>query len=241
MTRKVFWDDPYLTRLETRISGVQEDQITVEDTILYAFAGGQESDHGSIGDYPVLQARKEGLEIFYTLEAAHTLQPGDPVIMQIDWERRYRLMRLHFAAELILELAYQNLAGIQKIGAHIAPDKARIDFEWGEIISSAFPWMKAKALDLIQADHPIISAFSDEIREERYWEIVGFARVPCGGTHLHTTGEVGGLDLKRKNVGRGKERIEIYVAGETVLFRNRWVLSRAGFETRPYTPACTMV
>jgi Ser-tRNA(Ala) deacylase AlaX len=56
-----------------------------------------------------------------------------------------------------------------------------------------------------------VSAFSDEAAERRYWEIAGFAQVACGGTHLKSTGEVGKLALKRKNVGKGKERIEIYL------------------------------
>jgi Ser-tRNA(Ala) deacylase AlaX len=211
MTRKLFWADPYLTQLDTQITSVNGDDVTVAETIFYAFSGGQESDAGMIENRPVLQAHKDGHEIVYTLDKGHGLKAGDPVRMMVDWERRYRLMRLHFAAELVLELAYQNLPSIQKIGAHIAQDKSRIDFEWGENISSAFPVIQAKARGLINADHPIVSAFSDEADERRYWEISGFARVPCGGTHLRKTGEVGEIELKRKNVGKGKERIEIYL------------------------------
>ena len=48
----------------------------------------------------------------------------------------------------------------------------------------------------------------------RYWEIEGFARVPCGGTHLKRTGEVGNIALKRKNIGKGKERIEVYAVAK---------------------------
>jgi Ser-tRNA(Ala) deacylase AlaX len=121
-------------------------------------------------------------------------------------------MRLHLAAEIILELAYQNLPGIQKIGAHIAEDKARIDFEWPENISKLFPMMQEKAGALVAADHDIVSAYSDEANQRRYWEIAGFARVPCGGTHLKRTGEIGALTLKRVNIGKGKERIEIRVS-----------------------------
>jgi Ser-tRNA(Ala) deacylase AlaX len=120
-------------------------------------------------------------------------------------------MRLHLAAEIILELAYENLPGIHKIGAHIAEDKARIDFEWPENISKLLPMMHEKAGALIAADHPIVSAFSDEANQRRYWEIDGFARVPCGGTHLKRTGEIGNVTLKRVNIGKGKERIEIRV------------------------------
>lgn len=212
MTHKVFWDDPYLTQLDTQIMGVDGDQITVERTIFYAFSGGQESDAGTISGKPVLEARKDGKEIIYTLASGHGLVTGDDVTMFIDWERRYRLMRLHFAAEIVLELAYQNFAPITKIGAHIAQDKSRIDFEWADNISTLFPVIQIKAEALIAANVPICSAFSDEAAEKRYWEIDGFARVPCGGTHLRKTGEVGGLTLKRKNIGKGKERIEIYLS-----------------------------
>jgi Ser-tRNA(Ala) deacylase AlaX len=210
MVYKRFWQDPYLTQLDTSITSVNGQEITVAETIFYAFSGGQESDAGMIGGIPVLEARKQDKEIIYTLEAGHGLMPGDLVTIEIVWPRRYRLMRLHFAAELVLELAYQNLGAIQKIGAHIAEDKSRIDFEWGENIANAFPLIYEKATALINADHDIISAFSDEENERRYWEIEGFARVSCGGTHLRKTGEVGAIVLKRKNVGKGKERIEIY-------------------------------
>lgn len=211
MTKKLFWADPYQTQLETHVTQVDGNTITVAETIFYAFSGGQESDAGTIGGYPVIEARKDGMDIRYTLEAGHNLQPGDAATMLIDWERRYRLMRLHFAAEIILELAYQNLPSITKIGAHIAADKSRIDFEWGENIAKAFPLIQEKASILIQANHAIISAYSDDENQRRYWKIEGFAQVACGGTHLRTTGEVGALELKRKNVGKGKERIEIYL------------------------------
>ena len=62
----------------------------------------------------------------------HELKEGGRVTIKIDWKRRYKLMRLHFAAELILALMYEKLKGSEKIGAHIAENKARIDFMWGE-------------------------------------------------------------------------------------------------------------
>ena len=161
-----------------------------------------------------LERRVKRLSI--RLENGHGLKPGDQVSMKIDWERRYKLMRLHFAAEIVLELVYQNLGSIKKIGAHIAQDKARIDFEWNENISKVLPIIQKKALEMVEANQEIISAFSDEEKEERYWEIRGFARVPCGGTHLRRTGEIGEIELKRKNPGKGKERIEITVSENSI-------------------------
>ncbi len=211
MTGKAFWDDPYRTRLETHVSTVDGADVTLAETIFFAFSGGQESDRGTIGGHPVLEARKDGQGIVYRLADGHGLAPGDPVAVVIDWERRHRLMRLHFAAELVLELAYRALDPIEKIGANIAEDKARIDFLWPEPIAPRLSELADAANAIVAEDRPIESAFSDPEREERYWKIDGFARVPCGGTHLKSTAEVGRIALKRKNVGKGKERIEITV------------------------------
>jgi alanyl-tRNA synthetase len=186
--------------------------ITVEETIFYAESGGQESDAGTIGGRPVLRAEKRGFDIWYTLADAEGLRVGDAVPIAIDGARRYRLMRLHLAAELVLELVYRALPGVEKTGAHIAADKARIDFAWPESIAPLLPTFQRDAQALIDADHPIASAFSDEPNERRYWEIAGFARVACGGTHMRRTGEIGKLALARDNRGKGQQRIVIKAA-----------------------------
>jgi Ser-tRNA(Ala) deacylase AlaX len=135
MTKKLFWEDPYLTTIETVVESVFDDLVTLRETIFFVFSGGQESDTGTIGGYPVLEARKSGLDLQYILAAGHELKRGDSVLVKIDWELRY-------------------------------------------------------------------------------WEVPGFARIPCGGTHLKRTGEVGNIMLKRKNIGKGKERIEVYAAAK---------------------------
>ena len=211
MTKKIFWQDPYLTSLNTRIATVDGQDVTLEETIFYAESGGQEGDCGTIGGKNVYQARKSGKTIIYTLESSHGLQQGDQVNVKIDWTRRYRLMRLHFAAEIVLELFYKKFPGIEKVGAHIAADKARIDFIKEESIKPLLAEFGRGAQDLIDADLPVISAFSDEESERRYWMVEGFAQVSCGGTHLKRTGEVGKILLKRKNIGKGKERVEIFL------------------------------
>ncbi|BCR06479.1 alanyl-tRNA editing protein [Desulfuromonas versatilis] len=211
MTRKEFWNDPYQTALEAAVSSVNGAEITLDASIFFAFAGGQESDRGTIAGAPVLAARKEGLEIVYTLPEAHGLVPGQKVRVEIDWARRYRLMRLHFAAELVLELVYREIEGVEKIGAHIAQDKARIDFAWERSISPLLANFTAEANRIIGLDLAIRTGFEDQENERRFWEIEGFSRVACGGTHVRRTGEVGPLRLKRNNIGKGKERIEIYL------------------------------
>ncbi len=232
VTRKHFWTDPYARTLDTRIATVDPRAaegsgarlaVTLDATIFYAESGGQESDAGTIGGRRVLAAEKRERDLVYTLDETAlapgdpvALAPGTPVAIAIDWDRRYKLMRLHLAAELVLELVYRALPGVEKTGAHISPDRARIDFAWPESIAPLLPALQRDAQALIDADHPILSAYSDEGAERRYWEIEGFARVPCGGTHLRRTGELGTLALKRDNRGKGQQRIVITAAAPVV-------------------------
>src|SRR5690606_13283965 len=110
----------------------------------------------------------------------------DEVLMEIDWPRRYKIMRLHFAAELILELVTRKLA-IDKIGAHIAENKARIDFIYQHNISSIFEDLLIEYNEIIAQDKIIHTGFTDVEKQRRYWEIEGFSVVPCGGTHVKST------------------------------------------------------
>ncbi len=149
MVRKIFWLDAYRTALETRIAGVDDQRVRLEETIFFAFSGGQESDAGTLAGHPVLAAEKEGLDIVYTLPPNHGLQAGDEVEVLIDWERRYRLMRLHFAAEMVLQIVYKLRPGIERIGAHISAGKARVDFALDGSIAALFPQVEAQVASAI--------------------------------------------------------------------------------------------
>ncbi|CAJ0810350.1 Alanine--tRNA ligase [Ralstonia flaminis] len=213
MARKLFWEDAYLTQHRPTVSSVDGAEVRLEATIFFAFSGGQESDAGSIGGYAVEEARKDALDIIYRLHEDHTLKVGQAVDVVIDWPRRYSLMRLHFAAEMVLQLIYQHVPGITRIGAHISADKARIDFMHDTSLAGLLPTLLSETEALVLADLPIQTGYTDVALQRRYWKVEGFASMACGGTHPRTTGEIGVLSLKRKNPGKGKERIEIALAG----------------------------
>lgn len=209
--RKIFWEDPYLSSIKAKITDVKDNAVTLDQTVAFAFSGGQQSDFGTIEGYRIIEARKDGLEIYYSIEDGHELIAGQEVSVAIDWEKRYRIMRLHFAAEIVLELVYQNYDNPEKIGANITFEKSRVDFYWEGNISDIFPDLAHKAQMIIDSDSPIECGFEDMEKQKRYWKLEGFAKVPCGGTHVKKTGEVGTIAFKRKNIGKGKERIEIYL------------------------------
>ena len=73
MTELVFWADPYLQQLDTRVTHFDGNQVTVAETIFYALSGGQESDAGTIGGYNVSEAQWLDGDIVYTLANSHDL------------------------------------------------------------------------------------------------------------------------------------------------------------------------
>lgn len=212
--KKTFWDNPYQHTLETHVTSAEGNRVLFDATIAYSFAGGQESDKAWVNGIPILDSVREGNLIYYTLPEGHGLSAGDPVTMTIDWPRRNRLMRLHFAAELILEIVTQNYH-LEKVGAHIAETKSRIDFKSEQSIAPLLESILAQYNQIIARNLPIEKGYSDIENQRRYWKIDGFAQVPCGGTHVNTTSEVGYVTLKRDRPGKGVERIEIRLVDDS--------------------------
>lgn len=225
--RKVFWDNPYQTTLLTTVAAVNGNEVIFNETIAYTFSGGQESDSAKVNGIEVLSSRKDNQKhlIYYTFPENHNFYVNQNVKMEIDWSRRNKLMRLHFACELILvlinrlfggkksgeELAPEEIdnLGIKKTGAHISEKDARIDFSIAENISQYFAAILKQYDEIIKADLPIEKGYLDEKNQIRYWKVAGLATIPCGGTHVKSTAEVGHVTLKREKVGKNVERIRI--------------------------------
>ncbi len=173
------------------------------------------SDEAFVYTILLLDSQREGNLICYILPENHGLNVGDQVTMTINWPRRLSLMLLHFAAELILEIVTQQYH-LEKVGAHSAPTKARIDFVCDDNISTLFDSILTIYNKIIDQNLPIEKEYSDKENQRRYWKIEGFAQVPCGGTHVKSTAEVGYVILKRERRGKSLERIEIRLAEDTL-------------------------
>jgi Ser-tRNA(Ala) deacylase AlaX len=209
-TNRLFWEDPYKDKCEANVVKIDNNEIVLDQTVFYAFSGGQASDVGTINDIPITEARKAGEDIIYILESPPKFNEGDKVNVTIDWDNRYRLMKLH-AASHIIYFIFQEKTGIKKlIGSNVTKDKGRLDYEHPESISELLPEIESKANEVFTQDMEI-KVYPDEADPgKRWWECMGW-KVPCGGTHVRNTNEIGNIRLKRKNIGSGKERIEIYL------------------------------
>lgn len=215
MTQKLFWKEPYLTECKAKVTEINGSKVKLDQTIFYAFSGGQESDEGTINNIKVIHAVKQGdreniIDLEYELEEEPNFNVGDEVEIKIDGERRRKLMKLHSAAHVVYYFIIEKLGKLKIIGSNISPDKARVDFLYEQPFNPVLPEIEKKTNNFLAENHEIIRKEDEKSPDLRWW-ICGEWKMPCGGTHVKSTEEIGRISLKRKNLGSGKERIEIYL------------------------------
>ena len=213
--KKIFWDDPYLTTCRARVVSIDGRKVRVDQTIFYAFSGGQLCDEGTIGGIKVVEACKQGdkediVDIEYTLEEEPTFGVGDEVEIVIDGERRDRLRRLHSAAHIVYYFVIAKLGKVSINGSEIQVEKARMDFGYDGSIVEALGEIEKEVNAFILEGHEIIMK-PDGVKQDLKWWTCEDWKMPCGGTHVRNTTEIGPLRLARKNKGKGRERIEMYL------------------------------
>ncbi len=217
MTTKLFWQDPYLTECSAAVTEISGNKVKLDRTIFFAFSGGQASDEGTIGGINVTEAVKQGdkeniIDIEYTLEKEPSFKVGDIVTIKINSERRQKLRNLHSAAHILYYLSQEFIGKVKIVGSNIAPEKARMDFLYEQPLNDIILKLEAKMNTFISEGHQIVMENDEEKPDLRWWTC-GEWRMPCGGTHVKLAGEIGPVTLKRVNIGKGKERIEIYLRG----------------------------
>jgi Ser-tRNA(Ala) deacylase AlaX len=196
VTEKLFYQDAYLKQATAKVEKIEGQRVWLDKTIFFAFSGGQESDAGTINGLEISSLQKQGEDIVHELSVVPNFSVGDEVELKLDWEKRWQLMRLHAAAHIVYYF-FREKTNIKKlIGSNINHDKARFDFESEESATELLPELE------------------EEDKAKFWWEVEGLGKMPCGGTHPKNTSEVGKIKLKRKNIGAGKERIEILLEGE---------------------------
>jgi Ser-tRNA(Ala) deacylase AlaX len=207
-TERLFYQDPYLKEAEAKVLNINGKEVVLDRTLFFAFSGGQASDRGTINDIPIADVEKRNHKIVHILEKEPDFELGENAYLKLDWERRYRLMKLHSAAHVVYYPFIEELGRPKIIGSNISPEKARIDFLYDEAITDKIPKIEIKVNQTIAQGIEIKTEADKNILEKRLWKC-GKWGMPCGGTHVRNTSEIGKIKLKRKNIGAGKERVEI--------------------------------
>ncbi len=209
MTEKLFERDAYLKECAAKVVKVEGPKVWLDRTVFFGFAGGQQSDAGTIDGKPVLGVAVEGEDIVHTLAEGHGLSVGQTVKAVLDWAKRYKIMRVHSAGHIVGVILEEKLNNPGYFGSNVSVDKARLDILWPENVRPYLAEFEAKANEVVRAAKPI-RVFRDPLNPARIiWECEGLKRMECCGTHVRNSSEVGAIRLKRESKGKGKERIEV--------------------------------
>jgi misacylated tRNA(Ala) deacylase len=239
MTSLLYQTDSYLQTFTAHVTRLDEEAhaLILDQTAFYPGGGGQPYDTGTLtwngASQNVLRARKTGPEVLHILPPETALPAvGTPVQGQLDWPRRYALMRTHTAMHILCGVVFRDY-GALVTGGEMDPLQGRMDFEFEtmqkELVSaieeainrevaanrpvkvSILPRQEAFQIpDLIRTK---INLLPEGIQEVRVVEIGGLDLQADGGTHVRNTSEVGPLrvvDYKSK----GKINKRIYLALE---------------------------
>ncbi|WP_340119744.1 alanyl-tRNA editing protein [Pelagibius sp. 7325] len=228
----LFREDPYLKSCEATVTASGPEGLRLDRTVFYPTGGGQPGDCGTLTleDGTVLSVvdavKGDGHEdvVHVLAEGTPAPAPGSKVTAAIDWERRYRHMRMHSCLHLLCAVVTGDVTGGQ-IGA----DKGRLDFNLPDTQLDKDA-LSAALNRLIEEDHPVqprwisdeeLAAQPDLVRtmsvkppsgsgRVRLLDIAGVDLQPCGGTHVSRTGEIGRVKVgKIENKGRQNRRINI--------------------------------
>ncbi|AOL15953.1 alanyl-tRNA editing protein AlaX [Sulfolobus sp. A20] len=228
MTEELYLNDSYVKEFESKVIKILDNYVILDKTAFYPGGGGLENDLGFLENnkgekVKVLEVKKENGEILHKVES-NKFNEGELVKGVIDWERRYRMMRLHTASHIISALAYEKFGSLIT-GGHISPEYAKDDFNVEdkailiELINEANEIVK-KSIDvkvyflprdealMIPAIVKLAGRNPPEIPIWRIVEIPGIDIQADGGPHVKNTREIGEIVLlKVENKGKGRKRV----------------------------------
>jgi misacylated tRNA(Ala) deacylase len=239
VSENIYETDAYARQVEASVIEVDEEAngVLLERTVFYPGGGGQPADIGALvgdsgGSWRVTGAKKRDRDVWHAIEEASELPAVDTkVSAEIDWERRYQLMRTHSALHVLCGVVWRD-HGASVTGGNMEPLSGRMDFEFetmsGELVGeierrvneeiavdreirvAILPREEAFAIpDLIRTK---INLLPEGISEVRTIEIEGLDLQADGGTHVARTSEIGRVRVTGyESKGRINKRIRIAV------------------------------
>jgi misacylated tRNA(Ala) deacylase len=233
MVEELFRKDSYLKQADATVTAVEERGVRLDRTIFYPTGGGQPGDSGVLrwdgGEAAIVDSLKaDGGDVLHVL-ASDAPRPavGAKVRIELDWERRYKHMRMHTALHVMSAVIKGSVTGGQ-VGA----DKSRLDFNLeGDVPTKE--WVTEEINKILSTDHPVVPQWITDEEMNARPELVktmsvrppmGAGRVrllaiedvdlqACGGTHVARTAEIGRVECtKVENKGKMNRRFIIALA-----------------------------
>lgn len=236
MTELLYTTDSYLREMDATVVAHAEGGVVLDRTVFYPGGGGQPADIGNLVDeggmtYIVMGMKKVNGQLVHLVAGDRAPAVGVTVKGEVDWDRRYALMRTHTALHILCGVIWRDYQA-QVTGGQMEPLLGRLDFEFARMEKSLIEEIEAKINEEIAAHRPIkikvlpreeafripdlirtkINLLPQGISEVRTVEIVGLDLQADGGTHVANTYEVGKLRIKDyKSKGAINKRIYVSV------------------------------
>jgi misacylated tRNA(Ala) deacylase len=228
---RLYLEDAYRREADAEVVESAGGSCTLSRTPFHPGGGGQPHDRGRLvvaGEALAVTAVREDERGRVWHGVGRDLAPGTPVRAELDWPLRYALMRHHGLMHVVNTLARDRYAGVIT-GVQLGPERSRIDFRLGEFSRADLAPFEAAVNEVIARDLALRSAEISErelhARPElvrtlhvlppvvdgrvRIVEIAGFDAQACGGTHVHSTGEIGVARIVRFD-NKGKDNKRFY-------------------------------
>jgi misacylated tRNA(Ala) deacylase len=237
MTERLYQRDSYLRTFDAHVTAVRPDGVVLDRTAFFPLGGGVQGDAGVLtgpaGSFRVVEAvEDEEGGVLHRLERPG-LAAGDPVRGELDWARRYLLMRYHTATHVLTGAMFNDFH-VRVTGNQLTPEKGRVDFAFEqfdrEVLEEGFRRANALVAQDLTVRISFVPAaeararpelfklettFRHDLPELRLVEIVGFDTQADGGCHVATLGEIGRLVLT-KTENKGKVNRRVYFVLEDV-------------------------
>jgi misacylated tRNA(Ala) deacylase len=236
MTERIYSTEQYAATMDAVVVDVDRDdgRVLLDRTVFYPGGGGQPPDTGELvlGDdrLAVVRVAADDRGVWHWVEGGLPTS-GTRVRGEVDWDRRYRLMRTHTAMHALCGVVWNRFAS-PVTGGNMEPGVGRLDFElpeWDpedrdpleEELNRQLDVGRPVEIDVLpreEADRDPslirtkVSLLPASLREVRVVDIVGLDRQADGGTHVASTGEVGRVRIvKVESKGRGFRRIRLAI------------------------------
>jgi alanyl-tRNA synthetase len=226
VTARLYYTDAYLDHFDARVVERAEDgrRVYLDRTAFYPTSGGQPHDCGSLGGIAVIDVVDEDERIAHLLDAP--LDATD-VSGTIDWTRRFDHLQQHTGQHL-LSAVFADAFGYDTASVHFGPDYATLDLSVESISHEELVRAEARANEIVCENRAVEIGFEDAstamgLRKAtgregtiRIVTIRDLDRSACGGTHLHTTGEIGPILLRRQEKMKKNARVEFLCGARAV-------------------------
>ncbi len=232
--KRLYQYDSYMREFDAVVTSVKDNKVFLDQTAFHPRpSGGLDADHGYLlledgTRLNIVDVVEEEGDVAHVVEGPKLPEAGAKVHGVLDWDRRYRMMRLHTASHLITAVLYRKY-GALVTGGHISPDVARDDFDlsmvedWKKALEEAVReaneiakrcievkvyWLPREEAMKIPGVVKLAEKLPPEVRELRIVEIPGVDIQADGAPHVRNTCEIGEIRIVRmESRGRRKKRL----------------------------------